>query len=212
MSVTVCLEDEIDISRGDMLVPPRIRRHGARRFEATLVWMNEKPAAADRPYLLKHTTQTLPARIVEIRHRIDIHTLGEHSRRANCSSTKSAPSWWRRQRPLFFDPYRRNRIHRQFHPDRPDHQRDGGRGHDPLSAGRTADGAAQRGDIRSRTIRTCSGVGPEAGRKWPAGRGATRTNSWPGGAGMAHRPEFIVRYCHLDGSNLPGIGLRGIIA
>ena len=37
--------------------------------------MNEKPAAADRPYLLKHTTQTLPARIVEIRHRVDVQML-----------------------------------------------------------------------------------------------------------------------------------------
>ncbi|MEI9976432.1 MAG: hypothetical protein WDO73_32875 [Ignavibacteriota bacterium] len=76
MSVTVCLDEEVDVSRGDMLVTPEEPPTRAQRFEATLVWMNEKAAAADRPYLLKHTTQTLQARIVEIRHRVDIQTLG----------------------------------------------------------------------------------------------------------------------------------------
>src|SRR5439155_17683263 len=46
MSVTVCLEDEIDISRGDMLVPPQNPPHVSRRFEASLVWMNQAPQNA----------------------------------------------------------------------------------------------------------------------------------------------------------------------
>ena len=57
MSVTLCLEDEVDISRGDMLVPPQHPPHVARRFEAMLVWMNQKPLEPGRPYLIKHTTQ-----------------------------------------------------------------------------------------------------------------------------------------------------------
>ena len=47
MSVTVCLEDEIDISRGDMLVSPRNPPHVSRRFEASMVWMNADAARAE---------------------------------------------------------------------------------------------------------------------------------------------------------------------
>src|SRR5205814_3666793 len=57
MSVTVCLEDEIDISRGDMLVHAANAPHAGRRFDATVVWMNEHPLVPTRPYLIKHSTQ-----------------------------------------------------------------------------------------------------------------------------------------------------------
>ena len=57
MSVTVCLEDEVDISRGDMLVHPNNLPDTTRRFEANLVWMNGKPLEPHRPLLLKHTTR-----------------------------------------------------------------------------------------------------------------------------------------------------------
>jgi sulfate adenylyltransferase subunit 1 len=51
MSVTVCLDEEVDVSRGDMLVSPADPPARALRFEATLVWMNEKPAVLERPFL-----------------------------------------------------------------------------------------------------------------------------------------------------------------
>jgi sulfate adenylyltransferase large subunit len=113
MSVTVCLDEEVDVSRGDMLVSPQDPPARARRFEATLVWMNEKPAVLERPFLLKHTTQTLPARIVEIRHRIDIHTLGAQPAgelRLNEIGVVVVEA----QRPIFVDPYRRNRFTGSF--------------------------------------------------------------------------------------------------
>ena len=113
MSVTVCLDEEVDVSRGDMLVSPQDRPERALRFEATLVWMNEKAASAVRPFLLKHTTQTLPARIVEIRHRIDIHTLGAQPAdelRLNEIGAVLVEA----QRPIFVDPYRRNRFTGSF--------------------------------------------------------------------------------------------------
>src|SRR5262249_45774548 len=72
MSVTICLEDEIDISRGDMLVHQSNAPHTGRRFEATLVWMNEKPLEAHQSYLLKHTTQSVPTRVEDIRQQVDI--------------------------------------------------------------------------------------------------------------------------------------------
>jgi sulfate adenylyltransferase subunit 1 (EFTu-like GTPase family) len=113
MSVTVCLDDEVDVSRGDMLVAPDDPPAPVLRFAATLVWMNEKPAAADRPYLLKHTTQTLAARIVEIRHRVDIHTLAAQAA-GELRLNEIGSVLVEAQRPLFVDPYRRNRVTGSF--------------------------------------------------------------------------------------------------
>jgi sulfate adenylyltransferase large subunit len=113
MSVTVCLEDEIDISRGDMLVPTANQPHVGRRFEATVVWMNQKPLEPHRPYLLKQTTQIVQARVREIRHRVDIHTLG-HQRASNLQLNEIGVVSVEAQRSLFFDPYRANRATGNF--------------------------------------------------------------------------------------------------
>jgi sulfate adenylyltransferase large subunit len=113
MSVTVCLDEELDVSRGDMLVAPGDRPERALRFEATLVWMNEKAAVAERPYLLKHTTQTLSARIVEIRHRVDVQTLAAQSA-GELRLNEIGAVLVETQRPLFVDPYRRNRFTGSF--------------------------------------------------------------------------------------------------
>ncbi len=109
MSVTVCLEDELDVSRGDMLVPAANPPHTARSFEATLVWMSDKPLERHRPYLLKHTTQTVQARVREIRHRVDIQTL-EPAPAARLGLNEIGVVTIEAQRPLFFDLYRRNRA------------------------------------------------------------------------------------------------------
>ena len=94
MSVTLCLEDEVDISRGDMLVADGEEPHSGRRFGAEMVWMNEKPLEPNRPYLLKHTTQVVNARI-----RVGALSLNE-----------IGPVSVETQRPLFFDAYRKNRA------------------------------------------------------------------------------------------------------
>jgi len=108
MSVTVCLEDEIDISRGDMLVHPGNAPYAGRRFEATVVWMSERPLEPHRPYLLKHSTQMVQARAREIRHRVDIHTLG-HERASHLALNEIGVVSIEAQRPVFFDAYRKNR-------------------------------------------------------------------------------------------------------
>jgi hypothetical protein len=113
MSVTVCLEDEIDISRGDMLVPTANPPHIGRRFEATVVWMNQKPLEPHRPYLLKQTTQMVQARVREIRHRVDIHTLG-HQRASDLQLNEIGMVSVEAQRPLFFDRYQANRVTGSF--------------------------------------------------------------------------------------------------
>jgi len=109
MSVTLCLEDEVDISRGDMLVPAGNRPHAARRVEAMVVWMNEKPLAPHQPYLLKHTTQTVQARVREILYRVDINTL-DHQPAPRLQLNEIGLIHLEAQRPLFFDAYRRNRA------------------------------------------------------------------------------------------------------
>ncbi len=113
MSVTVCLEDEIDISRGDMLALPDNLPHTGRRFDATVVWMNQKPLAPNRPYLIKQTTQVTQARIRKIRHRIDIHTLA-HQQVSELELNGIGVVSVEAQRPLFFDPYRSNRATGSF--------------------------------------------------------------------------------------------------
>jgi sulfate adenylyltransferase large subunit len=90
MSVTITLDDEIDISRGDTLAaePPLV----GQKFEAEMVWMDEKPLDPGRVYLLKHTTKTVTA---EISHGLVLNQIG--------TVTVSAA------RPLVFDRYETNR-------------------------------------------------------------------------------------------------------
>ncbi|MCX6629822.1 MAG: sulfate adenylyltransferase subunit CysN [Candidatus Solibacter sp.] len=113
MSVTLCLEDELDVSRGDMLALPGNLPHAARRFDATVVWMNQKPLEPNRSYLIKQTTQVTQARVREIRYRIDVNTLEHQPARAlelNAIGVVSVEA----QRSLMFDPYRKNRFTGSF--------------------------------------------------------------------------------------------------
>ncbi len=109
MSVTVCLEDEVDVSRGDMLVPLQHPPHAARRFEATLVWMNQKPLEPGRTYLIKHTTQQAGATVAAVRHRVNINTL-EHELVDRLGFNEIGAVLVEAKRPLFFDAYDKNRT------------------------------------------------------------------------------------------------------
>jgi sulfate adenylyltransferase large subunit len=113
MSVTLCLEDEIDISRGDMLVPPSHPPHSARRFDARVVWMHEQKLEIGRTYLLKHTTQTVRATIDTLRYRVNINTLEKEAGTALGLNDIGAVVI-ETQKPIFCDPYRRNRTTGSF--------------------------------------------------------------------------------------------------
>jgi bifunctional enzyme CysN/CysC len=78
-AITVTLEDEIDISRGDMLVRPDHLPHVGSRFDAHLVWMTETPMVPGRQYLIKQGTKTVSGSISRIHHRIDVNTLERHA-------------------------------------------------------------------------------------------------------------------------------------
>ena len=75
MAVTVTLEDEIDVSRGDLLVQASDLPSVSNRVEAMVVWMGEQPLTPGRSYWVKHTTRTVPGRISELRYRVDVNTL-----------------------------------------------------------------------------------------------------------------------------------------
>ncbi len=113
MSVALCLEDEVDISRGDMLALTGNLPHVARRFDATVVWMNQKPLEPNRSYLIKQTTQVTQARVREIRYRIDVNTL-EHQPARSVELNGIAVVAVEAQRPLLFDAYRTNRFTGSF--------------------------------------------------------------------------------------------------
>ena len=109
MSVTLTLEDEIDISRGDMLVTPDSPPTASGSVEATLVWMSERPLRAGRPYLLKHAAQTIRARVREDLRRIDMRSLAEEPVTA-LELNEIGRAVVMTERPLFFDPYQMNRA------------------------------------------------------------------------------------------------------
>lgn len=109
MSVTVTLEDERDISRGDMLTHLDDQPYVSRRFEANLVWMTEDPLAAGRSLLLKHSAQQVSARVHSIESRLDIGTM-ERKPAATLSLNDIGTVRIDASRPIFFDRYRDNRL------------------------------------------------------------------------------------------------------
>jgi sulfate adenylyltransferase large subunit len=109
MSVAITLEDELDISRGDMLVNPDAMPHVSRRMEATLVWMHQDAMEAEKPYLLKHTTQQVKCIIKRVRHKIDVNTLG-HGETDRLELNEIGVVAVETQRPLFYDAYASNRT------------------------------------------------------------------------------------------------------
>jgi sulfate adenylyltransferase large subunit len=113
MSVTVRLEDEIDLSRGDMLVSPGNGPRVSRRFRAMVVWLDGTPLEAGRTYLVKHTARQTKIRALQIRHRVNVNTLErEPVRQLNMNDIASVK--FEAHVPLFFDPYASNRATGSF--------------------------------------------------------------------------------------------------
>ena len=78
-SVVLTLEDETDLSRGDMIAAAGAQPHKTRHFDATVVWMQNKPLRPGTTCFLKHTSHTVRARVVAIRSRIDVEHLSQNS-------------------------------------------------------------------------------------------------------------------------------------
>ncbi len=109
MSVTLTLKDEIDISRGDLIIgqtesTPMI----ADKFTASVVWMSEKPLVPGRQYIIKQATRSVTGSVSAINYRIDVNTLEHHDANelnlneiASCHLSLNAP--------VVFDPYFKNK-------------------------------------------------------------------------------------------------------
>jgi bifunctional enzyme CysN/CysC len=108
LSVTLRLADEIDVSRGDMLVHPDARPQVGRRFDAMLVWMSERPLDRGKSYLLKHATQVVRAEVDHVAFVTDMETLApvpaSHLELNEIGQVSIAC-----HRPIFFDDYRKHR-------------------------------------------------------------------------------------------------------
>ena len=118
MSVTLTLEDEIDVSRGEMLVHPDNQPLIGRNFDAMLVWMDEEKMDMEKSFFLKQTTNTSRSRIDSIKYKVDVNTM-EHLSVENGRLAKEDVPMQLNQiahvvitssKELFFDPYAKNKA------------------------------------------------------------------------------------------------------
>ena len=116
-SVTITLEDEIDVSRGEMLVHPDNQPIVDRNFETMMVWMDEEPMDLNKSFFIKHTTNLSRTRIDSIKYKVDVNTM-EHLSVQNGKLTEDEVPLKLNQiarvvlttaKELFFDPYKNNK-------------------------------------------------------------------------------------------------------
>ncbi len=108
MSVTITLEDEIDISRGEMIVKPDNLPLEDRNFEAMLVWMDEAPMDPNKQFYLKQTTNTTRARIDSIKYKVNVNTM-EQSQVDHLELNEIGRVVFTTGKELLFDPYHTNK-------------------------------------------------------------------------------------------------------
>lgn len=115
--VTITLEDEIDVSRGEMLVHPDNLPTADRNFEAMLVWMDEENMDVSKQFYIKHTTNLTRARVDSIRYKVNVNTMEKLSVESGKLSQEELPMKlneiarvvFTTGKELFFDPYQKNK-------------------------------------------------------------------------------------------------------
>lgn len=115
--VTITLEDEIDVSRGEMLVHPDNLPIADRNFEAMLVWMDEEPMDTSKQFYIKHTTNLTRARVDSIRYKVNVNTMEQLSIDNGQLTVDNLPMKlneiarvvFTTVKELFFDPYQKNK-------------------------------------------------------------------------------------------------------
>ncbi len=103
-AITLVLEDEIDISRGDLICSLKQRAEVADQFQADLVWMDEKPLLPGRSYLLKLGSKTVAASITSIKHKVNVNTF-EHTAAKTLALNEIAEVNLSLEKEVAFDPY-----------------------------------------------------------------------------------------------------------
>ncbi len=114
MSVTMTLEDEIDISRGDMIVRENNSPDVEQSFDAMVCWMSDRPLMPNGKYAVKHTSKDVRCIVKDIKYKVDINTLHRIEDDKNIQMNDIARVTLRTTAPLFFDKYNRNRITGSF--------------------------------------------------------------------------------------------------
>jgi sulfate adenylyltransferase subunit 1 len=109
MSVTMTLEDEIDVSRGDMLVRENNVPEVGQDLDVLVTWMSQKPLQSRTKVVIKHTTNECVAMIKELKYKVDINTLHRIEDIDNVEMNDIARISIRTSKPLFYDSYKRNR-------------------------------------------------------------------------------------------------------
>ena len=109
MSVTLTLSDDLDISRGDMIVKENNLPQTSQDIEIMMCWMNERPLQTKTKYALKHTTRDVRCIVTEVMYKVNVNTLGRIENDKEVRMNDIAKVSLRTTKPLFFDPYKRNR-------------------------------------------------------------------------------------------------------
>jgi sulfate adenylyltransferase subunit 1 len=110
MSVTMTLEDEIDISRGDIIAKPNNHPTSDQDIDLMLCWMNQRPMNVNSKLYVRHTTKEVRGVLKEIQYKLDINTLHRIEGVQQLGMNDIARVKVRTAQPLFFDGYRKNRI------------------------------------------------------------------------------------------------------
>ena len=109
LSVSITLEDEIDISRGDMLAKPGNKPTATQEIEIMVCWLNQKKAIAGSKYLIRHTTNEAKCILKEVRYRMDINSMTKDEDLKELSMNDIGRITLKTAKPLFVDSYRKNR-------------------------------------------------------------------------------------------------------
>jgi sulfate adenylyltransferase subunit 1 len=109
MSVTLRLEDEIDISRGDMIVKKNNVPQNSQDIDVMMCWMTDKPLQLNGKYAVKHTTKDARCMIKDITYKVDVNKLEKDYEDKSIQMNDIAKISLKTTAPLFFDSYRNNR-------------------------------------------------------------------------------------------------------
>lgn len=110
MSVSITLDDDIDISRGDMIVRSNNKPEASQDIELMLCWLHDKPAKPRAKYSIRHTTNEQKAMIKEIVYKYDINTLKRYTEDIQIEMNDICKVKVRTTKPLMIDSYRENRV------------------------------------------------------------------------------------------------------
>lgn len=110
MSVSIQLEDDVDVSRGDMIVRDNNQPQVTQEFDAMICWFNSKPPLPRAKYTIMHASNTQKALIKDVVYKIDINTLERNSVDKDFKMNDIGRITIRTTKPLMIDPYRENRV------------------------------------------------------------------------------------------------------